>query len=1370
MIQVLSTTPEHPGIYVQREVLPKGMTVTEAAQRLGIGRPACSRFLNGRSNLSLKMAQRLEREFDVEAAFLHELQARFDDHGKASHRSAADLQSAAPFATTIKAQEISRWASQLSARQELAVLLRRLVHSTLMDVKRVDFPGYDQAERKGWDGLVEAAGSTAWVPEGTSGWELSCEQRPVGKANQDFEARITSTKKEDRHRQTFVFVTPHVWRGKIDKSEWESRKRRLGEWKDVRAYDASDLAQWLETSPATQVWFAECLGRPEDGFQSLDRFWHEWAAAADPPLSPALFAAAVGKHSRAFFDWLKEDPDRLFTIAADSRQEAIAFLACLLKAESLPPDRMLDQAVVFHRVDAVQRLKSLTHHDSGESADDRQSIPLLAVAGTLAVEESLASWRAACHCVAPQHRNSVGLIDRRRDIELDILTPHEFGKALASMNVSGARVDQLALDTARSPTILRRRLSTSPGSQRAAWAYDDDVLEAAVAPALIGAWNAGAEADRDALALLADTDYRRVEGAVSRLRNREDPPVWSIGKYHGVCSRIDALFSVAPAVTTQNLDDFFFLAEYILSECDPKLDLPAESRWKAAVYGKVRNHSDALRTGIRETLILLAEHGNRLFDERLSGNTAQRVETFVRRLLDPLTLEKLLSHKADFPDYAEAAPDAVLDLLTEDLESSEPAVLEILKSPEGDPLFQGCPRTGLLWALESLAWFPDRLPQVANVLARLSEREITDRWTNTPFNTLVSLFRTWMPQTMARLPDRLNVLDYIVRSTPEVGWRLCVELLPKHHDTSNLNHLPRWRGDTSLAGHQPPATEIRETAEAARQTVFTWTAHDEATLGDLVDRARSFPEDDRSRIWDMVEEWSTGASDQARSLLRDRIRRRYRSVHDENAKQAIDALAPADAVARNQWLFASKTWAVEWDESDAETSFEETLARVKTRREAGLREILEERKHDGLVELVECCEAPQLVGSTLAGILDPEAVGDLAVSFLNKATEAGETAYRECLEGLLALAQPDVLERLVQRCRRSDDASTRLALYLAMPFRNATWRLLEDEDHELREFYWKRVLPRSGQRVNADELHELIDRLIDAKRSDVALWAAQYSLAAVETKRLQRLLRALAKHGRSPWLDSFTLGEAVEHLANRADVDESDIVEIEFAFLPQLRHTEHGFPNLEKRLLESPDLFVQAVALAFGPKSKGEDPSPWKVDDPDQRAAAASAASWFLIGAQVVPGTRNNGEVDTETLHAWLAAARKRCAELDRAAVGDVMIGELLARASTKDGVTRPRSEVAEAIGWIASDDVDTGFGTGAYNARGVVMSFEIGGDQDRTLAKTYRELAADMVEYPRMRRILEELARTFDDQAKRMDQSGEIENRLPSVGPVFDA
>jgi hypothetical protein len=36
----------------------------------------------------------------------------------------------------------------------------------------------------------------------------------------------------------------------------------LGEWKAVRAFDASDLEQWLEESVPAQLWLAQKLGLP----------------------------------------------------------------------------------------------------------------------------------------------------------------------------------------------------------------------------------------------------------------------------------------------------------------------------------------------------------------------------------------------------------------------------------------------------------------------------------------------------------------------------------------------------------------------------------------------------------------------------------------------------------------------------------------------------------------------------------------------------------------------------------------------------------------------------------------------------------------------------------------------------------------------------------------------------------------------------------------------------------------------------------------------------------------------------------------------------------------------------------------------------
>ncbi len=59
--------PPHPGETLREDVLPAlGMTVTDAADSLGVTRVALSRVLNGRAAVSPEMALRLERWLGVE--------------------------------------------------------------------------------------------------------------------------------------------------------------------------------------------------------------------------------------------------------------------------------------------------------------------------------------------------------------------------------------------------------------------------------------------------------------------------------------------------------------------------------------------------------------------------------------------------------------------------------------------------------------------------------------------------------------------------------------------------------------------------------------------------------------------------------------------------------------------------------------------------------------------------------------------------------------------------------------------------------------------------------------------------------------------------------------------------------------------------------------------------------------------------------------------------------------------------------------------------------------------------------------------------------------------------------------------------------
>src|SRR6185312_7729808 len=113
---------------------------------------------------------------------------------------------------------------------------------------------------------------------------------------------------------------------------------------------------------------------------------------------------------------------------------------------------------------------------------------------------------------------------------------------------------------------------------------------------------------------------------------------------------------------------------------------------------------------ICETLVLLAVHGDQLF-KRLGMNVRGRVDRLIHDLLTPLTPEKLLSQTSNLPLYAEAAPQEFLRIIEQDLKAAEPQVYSLLK-PADTGVFGSCPRTGLLWALENLAWNADHLPRV----------------------------------------------------------------------------------------------------------------------------------------------------------------------------------------------------------------------------------------------------------------------------------------------------------------------------------------------------------------------------------------------------------------------------------------------------------------------------------------------------------------------------------------------------------------------------------------------------------------------------------------------------------------------------------
>lgn len=1354
--------PEHPGYFIREHVIPPGVPVKEAARRLGVGRPALSNLLNGNSSLSAEMAARLERAFGADGNELLERQREFDRRSQLGRDREIVVHPYVPPFLQIKSRQIDAWADKIDARHLLPVLLRMLIVSTHDGLSHLTFPGHDDGQRHGWDGLVEANSATPWIPKGPSCWEFGTNRTPGDKANSDYRnalgRRVPFT---DRRETTFVFVTPRRWDGATD---WAATKTREGHWRAVKALDASDLETWLTQSIPAQIWLAEELEIDTGGVETLNGFWDRWSAASSPTLTPEIFRPSLAAYRKKVADWLSTAPERPFVISADSKGEAIAFLACLFSestAES--PDhavltRSADLAAIFDSASTLRKL----------AASRTRFLPIVR---SDECERELAPIHRRLHCVTVRPRNAV---QSDPDIGLDLLNHEGFSQALDSMDIDRDRIRQLERESGRSPTILRRRLSNIDSIRCPSWAREKTTARALIPLTLVGAWDGGSQADRKVLGKLANRSYDAIERDVADMLLLDDSPVWAAGQHRGVASKIDALFAISKHFTGADLTGLFTVARYVLAEADPALDLPEDQRWAAGLYGRVRDHSGALRSGICETLVILAVHGNNLFLDRLGVDVESEVSDLIRRLLTPLTLETLLSHDGDLPRYAEAAPEVFLELIENDLQADSPIVLGLL-APAAPGLLGRCPRTGLLWALEALAW--KHLARVSMILGSLSRTAIDDNWINKPIHSLKAIYRSWIPQTAASLEDRKRGVEGLVRRFPDVGWQVCMDQLPD--GKSQIGHYssrPRWRSDATGAGRGLTRRERSEFTRHVLDIVHDWPELDVGQLEDLVKRAASIPQDDQARIWDRIIAWGQDhGDDRAKASLRERIRRWYLTrrgkLRDlppgtiEGARRALESLEPRDVIIRHQWLF-DRQWiepsSVDVDDRNSSYSSRDEI--IRKQRCAAISEMWDTRGHEGVISLLSEGAMGDIVGSSLARAMTPAAWAD----FLKRCLDvSGELATRvdDCMQGFLWMLTEDCRTLLLETVIESIDPTPTARLLRCAPFCGDTWRLVERAGQEVEDAYWENVSPQWAQHSEL-ELAELIDRLHRAGRSRAAFQVASRDWSLVETSRLRRLLYNVATENPGPTdlyqLDAYDICQALESLNERAGVNSEEMATLEFLYIDVIDNRERGLPNLEKQIASSPTLYFRVLTLAFLRHDHGQDPPDWRIDDRERAVAVASKAHKLLDRVQRLPGTADDGTVDLRALLNWVAEVRRLCNEHDRAVIGDQTIGQLLSRIDPvpEDGAW-PRAEVCEVLEQTAAREIGVGFCIGVYNARGVHSRGE-DGEPERHLSARFRRLASEQAfDYPFVASLLEKIASGYDREAKWHDVEGEVRKRL---------
>jgi hypothetical protein len=1251
---------------------------------------------------------------------------------------------------------LKNWAERLEARSTLPKLIRRLVYATCGEIERIEFPSEEATQLGGWDGILKVKAGNEFIPDGRSAWEFGVNSAVKGKADKDYEKRKSDPLGLDPAETTFVFVTLRRWGGK---GKWVKARKAEGFWRDVCAYDADDLAAWLERAPGVHLWLSILVGKYPEGARDISTFLDEWSDLTEPRMSADLLLSGRQEEAEHVLSWLHAGPSAL-ALVADSRDEAIAFYTAAL--ERLPRgerEQSIARSIVAEDIASWRHLAA-----SGR--------PLVLIPSFDEMEVVAKASRQGHHVLIPLGRDEPG--GSSTAVTLPRLKREGAKQALVAMGLPEDKADDLATLARRSLMALRRKLAVNPEVQNPAWSRPGEARK--LLPAmLVGAWNDTLAGDREVIARLARRPYEEYNDTLSQAANLPDPPLRRVGDVWLLASKEDAWALLGKYLTREDLENFEGVVLDVLSQPDPSYDLPADDRYKASVLGKTLPYSGLLREGFAETLALMGARSDSLtFADATTGQG--RADRIVWRLLDKANTDWRVwaSVAYQLPLLAEAAPSVLLDAVGRGLSGEFPVLLNLFS--EGKNSLSGSsPHTGLLWALERVAWHQEYLGQAASLLAKLTRLDPGGRLGNRPGKSLREIFLCWHPQTSAGLDKRLSVLNTIRTHEPRVAWGLLTALLPEAHGGVALpTAKPKWR---DWAPDTPRQVTLAELLRAESEIVSNLLA-DAGTNGarwrDLIFKVDDVSKERHDAIVERLLTIDTGifaAEDRAAvwEALREIISR-HRQFPDakwampkeavDRLQQAYDRFAPDDLISLRSGLFSKTPKLLDPPGRDWRARHE-SLEAEKAR---AVRELLDAGGLPLLLDFATAVERPEDVGFTAGrhGLLEEEE-GDVVGRVLASKTGPAKAFARGFVTGRFSSRGWAWADAKLGNGAASAWTSEQRADFLAsLSFEARTWDYLEPMDDETKRLYWSCV-PIFGLPSREDSERAALN-LIEHGRPHVAIdFIALYSeeegpavSSAVIAQALESLLDVLQET--KPDLSSigFDITRLIRRLADSGEVDESRVASLEWAYLLVINN--YGGPTvLYRELSRNPDFFAEVVSLVYRGK------------DEERREATEEEAARAMLGYELLhswhrgPACGEDGSLDGEALRVWIEGARRSLQERRRGVIGDQTIGGALVYTPPDPDGAWPHSAVRDMIEDLGSEELERGIVTGVYNSRGVYMKSPTeGGRQEREIAERYQGYANRVADrWPRTAAMLRRIAGIYVSDARREDISAELTEDL---------
>ena len=1264
--------------------------------------------------------------------------------------------------SVITTAHLEQWADRVDARHMSGELMRRLIHANLpmSSISMIRFLANEATQLSGWDGVLSCTSQSPWIPNGNSVWELGVGANDRAKIKSDFNKRknVKLPKGWVRKETTYVAVSFRKFDNKVD---FETELKGSANWKNVVIIDSSSMEEWIENFYSVQAWLKDERVIPYVSIESLSGFWQRWVEKTDPEITEALLLYAREKYGQQFLEQFSEE-DAYFTVQSDSPEESLAFSYAVISSNPNEDEQLnyLSKCVVVNNVEDARRLASQEQH----------YVFLI----NNAISEVRALGKYGHKIIVANGRQ----VPKKTpaEIELKRLLGREFAEALQKIGLSKEDAEKDSRACGASIGIWRVWNQLEFGisdDELPNWAKNE-FAETVIPAVLVGGWDESSIGDIEVLEKLANCNYVDYCQKLQSFLNHDNPLMIKVGTAWVATASATAFALVVQNINSFHLQKFEEVVNDVFSEVDPRLEMPPEERGMAALHGLNVKHSAWIRDGLAESLLKISVLGQRLEENSVIRNGLDK-QSYVDTIISGLKalsndVRVITSLSNQMPVLAEAAPIPFMEALDSLIQGYPDKVKTIFEDTNG--FYSHSYHSYFLWSLETLAWEPKYFPRVCLTLLNLAALDPGGQTSNRPINSLIEIFLSWSPGTVASLDKRLEVLNLLANKNEDVAWELMKGLLPKFHGISNLTSEPKWKDfSRSYKKIFARSERYKTDIEYLKFSISIADIIPNRWL-DLIDVYSMAPEEQQAEIVEGLRKVAASLSDKdERHLLWTAIRQecnKHKEFPDaqwsmsEQQLSALETLLPLfeseEVIQKASWLFDEYYPGIGFPKADFKAT-EEKLQKIRFN---VVSDILRTQGTQGLLALAESVQFPGFVVQSIdEDILDFSFFEECTIYFNHK----NDTNI------LFFMALSQKLFSLFDECWNnyilasdffnSLDDIDRAKLFFGYPDTLETYELIKRAGDEVESEYWKKR-PTWFSDDNPEVLYFACNKFIEHGRS-IELPIRVISILEklpddFGFRLLEDIYRHLGKEGtvdslssQAPWIS------AIFEKLSKMKVDIQRLARLEYQYLPLLHRYRSIGKNqltLHKLLSEDAEFFIKIMSQLYKPAS-----SEAQEEATEESKNKAQLALELLYSWKTPPGLSDDGSVNINNFNTWILTARRLAEDVDRLDICDQKIGEVLYYLPIDDEDGHwPHRCLRQLLEDIDSKEIETGLGISQFNSRGVTHKkmFE-GGKKERELASMWAARSDELsTTWPKASAFCSRIAESWEREAKAEDERAE--------------